>query len=82
METKEFKEQVYATMQNLAREGVTDFDSTRVRDRIAGEQLEAQTGDARGHVRRAMAQLVKEERVMLERRVVKGKTRFIYKLKG
>jgi len=69
------EEQVLAEMKRLAGNGVVEFTSTLLRDKL---ELDKESG--RDQVRRAMKKLEKDGKVVISRKAGK-KGRYIYRLK-
>jgi hypothetical protein len=77
---KPTEEQVLAEMKRLAANGITEFTSTLLRDKLG---LDKESG--RGQIRQAMKKLEKAGKVIIEKKAVKEKgarKRYVYKLKG
>ncbi len=71
-------EQVYAVMQKLAENGITEVSSRLISDKLG---LEPDKG--RGQVRNAMKKLEADGKVIIERKALKGKReQYVYKLKA
>ena len=75
-EKKPSEEQVLAEMQRLAANGITEFSSTLLRDKLG---LDKETG--RDQVRRAMRKLEKAGKVEIGKKEVGKRRQYVYKLK-
>jgi hypothetical protein len=71
-------EQTYAEMKRLAANGIAEFTSTLLRDKLG---LDKESG--RGQIRRAMKRLEKAGKVAIKQGTVKGgaRKRYVYKLR-
>jgi len=74
-ETELLKQRILATMKALEKNGVKEFTSTQIRDKL---KLEEKYG--RGLVRRAMKQLAEEKQVVIEEKPKGTRKTYVYKL--
>lgn len=78
---KSTEERVYAIMQAMAKNGTVEFSSTQLRDKLAGEDVEFQTKNGRGKVRRAMRKLAEDGKVVIEEKPRGKRKQYVYRLK-
>lgn len=76
-DAKLLEEQVYAVMKTLQKNGITEFTSTLLRDKL---QLDKESG--RGKIRTVMKRLAKQGKVTMGLKKNTGKRKqYVYKLK-